>query len=475
MKTPYVPHLFGAAALDRMNGRRGWLSVGVVSSIAWSQEDVWIEYDGHEYFLQGVKREQEGEVRSAPGISTPAEQDNNDEVMARLYRFTSILGFYKRGYVDITNRTWGTFIIRYGAVRDVYTEVMQGGAHGFDCNHMPIIENDQVRKALAFLREGRRLSRVHDAYSFLSFFKVIESQMPSEKRVEWVGNNLDQLTEERAVKRIKELRDQGIDVNKHLFDSGRCAVAHASLGKIIVDPDIPADRQRIAADLCIIEALANRYIKVDAGVPDEMDVYSNRDRLTPWYPLMTPEAVETLKAGGCVEDVARLGRLEGATVSVNLWPHPPADQFREMTLLPIDNGDGVLRFVTISSRGTIVLAFAMDVANGKLHTLLNECGFRQGVEINEQDIEDFTRYFHSVIGNGMVELRIKGVEPIDCEVVIPVNIIPQVPEEAVQRALEQFRHSRQHAEVPTPAVAQTQVDDQAGGDSLGRSESGSTS
>lgn len=49
------------------------------------------------------------------------------------------------------------------------------------------------------------------------------------------------------------------------------------------------------------------------------------------------------------------------------------------------------------------------------------------MEIAEQDIEDFTRYFHSVIGNGTVELRIKGVEPVDCEVVIPVNIIPQVP------------------------------------------------
>ncbi|QOZ85227.1 MULTISPECIES: methylamine utilization protein MauJ [Chromobacterium] len=479
MKTPYIPHLFGVAALDRINGRQGWLSVGVVSSIAWSQEDVWIEYDGHEYFLQGVKPKQEGEVRSAPGISTPAEQDNMDEAMARLYRFTSILGFYKRGYVDITNRNWGTFIVRFGAVRDVYTEILQGGAHGFDCNHMPIIEDDQVRKALAFLREGRRLSRVHDAYSFLSFFKVIESQMPSEQRVEWVGKNLDQLAEERAVERIKELRDQGIDVNKHLFDSGRCAVAHASIGKIIVDPDIPADRQRIAADLCIIEALANRYIKVEAEVPDEMDVYSNRDRLMPWYPLMMPEAVETLKAGGVVEDAVQLGQLEGATVSVNLWPHPAADQFREMTLLPIDSGDGVLRFVTLSSRGTIVLAFAMDVANGKLHTLLNECGFRQGAEITEQDIEDFTRYFHSVIGNGTVELRIKGnVEPVDCEVVIPVNIIPQAPEEAVQRALEQFRRSRQHAEAPAPAVAQTQGDDQAGGDSLGRSEtakSGSTS
>lgn len=160
---------------------------------------------------------------------------------------------------------------------------------------MPIIDGDQVRKALAFLREGRRLSRVHDAYGFLSFFKIIESQMNGKQRDEWVGKNLDQLTEERAVKRIKDLRELGIDVNKHLYDSGRCAVAHASVGKVIVDPDIPADRQRIASDLCIIEALADRYIKVDAGVPDEMDVYSNRDRLAPWYPLMTPEAVEALK------------------------------------------------------------------------------------------------------------------------------------------------------------------------------------
>jgi hypothetical protein len=142
METPYVPHLFGPDALERIMARRGWLSVGVVASIAWSQVDVCIEYDGHEFFLQGVKREQEGEVRSAPGISTPAEQDNIDEAMARLYRFTSILGFYKRGYVDISSRTWGTSIIRYEVIRDVYTEVMQGGAHGFDCNHMPIVEDD---------------------------------------------------------------------------------------------------------------------------------------------------------------------------------------------------------------------------------------------------------------------------------------------------------------------------------------------
>lgn len=335
MKTPYVQHEFGIAALERVRDRRGWVSVGVVSSIAWSQEDVWIRYDGHEYFLQGVKRdEQNDKVRSAPGISTRAEQHNMDDAMSRLYRFTSILGYFKRGYVDITNRLWGSSVMRFGSTPDVYTELTQGDSHGFDCNHMPIIENQQVRKALAFLREGRRLSRVHDAYSFLSFFKVLESQMTGKQRDEWVGKNLALLTEERAVKRIKVLGDQGIDVNKHLFDSGRCAVAHASIGKVIVDPDIPADRQRIAADLCIIEALADRYIKVDAGVPDEMDMYSNRDRLIPWHALMAAEVVAVLKAGGCIKDAALLGQLNGATVSINLWSQPPADQFRDMRLLP---------------------------------------------------------------------------------------------------------------------------------------------
>ena len=74
------------------------------------------------------------------------------------------------------------------------------------------------------------------------------------------------VTDERAVKRINELRGQGVNVNQHLFDSGRCAVAHASVGGTIVDPDVPADRKRIGADLDIIAALANRYIKVEAKV-----------------------------------------------------------------------------------------------------------------------------------------------------------------------------------------------------------------
>ncbi len=426
--------------MAKVRGRLGWLTVGVASSIAWPEDDVWVEYDAVEFVLHGAK--QEGEHSVAPCISTPSDQNLVDQALSRLYRFTSVLGFYKRGYVDITGRTWGTRMIRYSNPRDTFTTLLQGGKRGFSCNHMPVIEDDQVRKALAFLREGRRLERVHEPYSFLSFFKVIESQFESMDRVDWVEKNLDLVTEERAVKRIKELRSQGVNVNLHLFDSGRCAVAHAGVGRNIIDPDIPADRKRIAADLDIIAALANRYIKFDAGVPDEMDLYKIRDRVAPWHAIMTPGAVAALKAGGHVENVDDLGKLDGAMVSVRLWPDPPAKQFEAMTLLPMESGNGVVKLIALSARGTIVLAFSMDVANGHVHTLLNEGGMRDGVEIAEEDVEDYTRYFHSVVGNRIVELTIEGAEPVDCEVVIPVNIIPQAPEDAVARALEQFRRSK---------------------------------
>ncbi|WP_322034594.1 methylamine utilization protein MauJ [Burkholderia sp. BCC1970] len=441
MKTPYVPHLFGADALAKAADQNGWLTVGVASSIAWPIDDTWVQYDGSEYLLHGVR--QEGERRIAPSVSTPATRDEIDDALSRLYRFVSVLGFFKRGYVDITSRNWSAHIMRNVTMGEPLSTLLQGGERGFSCNHMPVIENDQVRKALAFLREGRRLERVHEPYSFLSFFKVIESQFRPRDRVAWVEENLALVTLERAVNRINELRERGVNVNQHLFDSGRCAVAHASVDGNIVDPDVPADRKRIAADLDIISALADRYIKIDAGVPDEMDLYKSRDRVAPWYALMPTESVATLKAGGHLVSEEDLGQLNGATVSVRLWPDAPAPQFEKMTLLPMESANGAVKFIALSARGTIVLAFAMDVANGRMHTLLNEGGMRAGIEIGEEDIEDYTRYFHSVVGNRIVELTIDGAEPVDCEVVIPVNIIPQAPEDAVAHALNQFRRSRQ--------------------------------
>ena len=440
MQTPYVPHLYGDAVQAKLKARQGWLTAGVASSVAWPQEDVWIEYDGHEYVLRGAKG---GEEKRPPCISTPCPQAAIDAALTRVYRFASILGWFKSGYVDPTGSIWGTGPGLYGS-RDTFTTTLEGGKY-FDCNYLPVVDDDQVRKGLAFMREGRRLRHVHEPYSFLSFFKVVESQFNSKDRVAWIQANLDQLDRD-AAQRVADLRAQGVDVGKHLYDSGRSAVAHAGLGGVIVDPDIPADRRRIADDLDVMAGLATRYLKVDACVPDEMELYKNRDRTAPWHQLLPNETLRRLQAGEEIKDAGELGQLERNKVSVRLWPHEAPEAMRQMEVSAEGASPGVVQFLAHNERNTIFLRFALDIANGRLHTLLEDGGMsEQFNRITESELEHYTRYFHRVVGNAKVELCIEGVDPVPCEVVIPVNIIPQAPEKMVSLALQQFRRQKVEA------------------------------
>lgn len=440
MKTPYIPHLYGEAAQAKLWARQGWLTVGVASSIPWPQDDVWLLYDGNEYVLRGKKA---GEETQAPCISTPCLWGDIDAAKTRCYLFASVLGWFKGGYVDVTGAVWGSRPTRYGS-RDTFTTMLDGTKF-FSCNYMPVIADDQTRKALAFMREGKRLRYVHEPYSFLSFFKVVESQFTSEDRKAWIGVNLE-LLEGDAAKRVEALKRQGINVSTHLFKSGRCAVAHASLGDSIVDPDVPADRRRIAEDLDVIAGLAEMYIKVEAGVPDESELYESRDLTEPWHRLLPEATLRRLQAGEVVEDMAALGQLQANKVSVRLWAHETPDCMNDMQLAAEGYGPGVVSFLAISRRKTVFLRFAADFASGRIHTLVEEGGLTdQSSEVTEDEVEHYTRYFHSVVANSQVELCIEGVDPVPCEIVIPVNIRPQAPEKMVATALEQFRKSKAQA------------------------------
>lgn len=440
IRTPYIPHLYDEAAQAKLWSRQGWLTVGVASSIPWPQQDVWVLYGGDEYVLRGSRA---GEERQAPCISTPCPRDDVDVAKTRCYLFASVLGWFKGGYVDVTGSVWGSGPVLYGS-RDTFTTMLDGTKF-FSCNYMPVIGDDQTRKALAFMREGRRLRYVHEPYSFLSFFKVVESQFTSEDRKAWIGANLE-LLEGLAAKRVEDLKGQGINVSMHLYKSGRCAVAHASLGDAIIDPDIPADRRRIAEDLDVIAGLAERYIKVEAGVPDESELYESRDRTEPWHRLLPEETLRKLQAGEVVKDMAALGQLRVNKVSVRLWAHETPDCMYDMQLAAEACGPGVVSFLAISRRKTVFLRFAADFANGTIHTLVEEGGVAdQSNEVTEADVEHYTRYFHSVVANSQVELCIEGVDPVPCEIFVPVNIMPQAPEKMVAAALEQFRKSKAQA------------------------------
>jgi hypothetical protein len=433
LKTPYVRHVFGDEVDRRLLSRRGWLTAGVASSIAWPSHDVCVTYAGDDYYLRGTDR---GGAPAPPCITIACER-GADEAISKIYRFASILSWFEGGYVDVSGYISGSHPTLYGG-RTVYSSMGIAGRRSFNCNHMPIIEHENVRKALAFWREGKRLDEVHDSYAFLSFYKVIESQFSDGKaKAKWIATNIDKLTD-HAAKRVAELRAKGIDVSKHIYDSGRCAVAHASLDGEIVDPDIPEDRRRLSADLTIMEELARIYIRDELKVPDSRSLYRTRDRLEPWAPLLSSAVLDVLKQGGAPQEVSA---LTGRVVSIGLWPDGPIPGLEHMIMQVDGAQNGVVKVILFNERKTIVLVFYLDYRAGKVHTNLEEGGllYRENTP-NENDVRAYATFFYKVFSNGIAELATGDTEPIDCEVVIPVNMMMNMSaDQAIAEAVEKFR------------------------------------
>jgi Methylamine utilization protein MauJ len=434
MKTPYVPHIFGEQVERKLASKGGWLTAGVASSIPWPSSDVCVVYAGDEYFLRGTER---GGKPSPPCITVACEKRGSDEAIAKIYRFTSILSWFEGGYVEVSGYFWGTGPALYGS-RNVYSSIGITGKKSFNCNHMPVIDQENVRKALAFWREGKRLDEVHDSYAFLSFYKVIESQFSDGKaKADWITASIDKLTD-RAARRVAQLRAEGIDVSRHLFDSGRCAIAHASLDGEIVDPDIPADRRRLSADLVIIQELARIYIRDELKVPDSRSLYRTRERLEPWVALIPSDVLAVLKKGGAPSDVPG---LTGRIVSISIWPDGPIPGLERTTMHVDAFQNGMVKVVLINERKTILLVFFLDYRSGRAHTNLEDGGLLYGENRpDESDVRAYATFFYKVFANGVAELTCEDREPIDCEVVIPVNMMmTKSADEAIADEVERFR------------------------------------
>jgi hypothetical protein len=443
IKTPYVPHIFGDAVDQKLRSSIGWLTAGVASSIPWPSYDVCIIYNGSEYFLRGTEQAKESPY---PCISISYDADNINQALEKVYRITSILSWFEGGYVDASGYITGSRPMRYGS-RNVFSSMGIAGAKSFNCNHLPIIEDDNTRKALAFWREGQRLENVHEGYSFLSFFKVIESQFANgRQRAEWITANIEKLTE-KAKDRVDELRAQKIDVSLHLYESCRCAIAHASLDGVIIDPDIAQDKRRLAQDLVIIKELARLYISEELNVPTSRSLYATRNRLEPWNYFLTTGSLNSLQSGsGKIEDLAPLTRK---VVSVGLWPDGTILGLERMSvhIQSLNDGSAVISFV--NDKETIFLTFLFDYKNGVAEPLLEHCGLIADKEINEDDVRAFATFYFKTFANGSIELKIEGTEPIECDPYIPTNMMMRVSaEQAIEDEVRKFRDQTNNSSSP---------------------------
>lgn len=415
----YIPHSCGDAVNLLYRSHRGWLTAAVHTSIAWPEKDVMLQYDGDDYFLRGLKQGEN--VQGSPCISMRCSTAETNTTLNKLYRFSSILGWFMRGYVDVVGHITGSHPTLYTLGPYPHMSIMAGASHGFNCNYMPLINNDSTRRALAFWREGLRLHNVHQSYSFLSFYKVIESQFKKGNvRGDWIDQAIPTLTDDAGM-RVKELLAQGLEVGNHIYKSGRCAIAHASFDDDEGDPDIPEDRIRISKDLVIIRALAQKYIAEVLEVPDEMDVFRTRNRLFGLQAYLTSAHIQELQRGGSV--LRRKLGLNGLHLSINRWQESVPEAFKNLLLSVVNAHNGLVELQAINDVAKLSLAFVLDFTQGKAHVDIQNCEFLHpdlgGTLNGATAILDFQK---AVIGNGLIEATLPNGDKFDFEVIIPVNV-----------------------------------------------------
>ncbi|MFZ3138894.1 MAG: methylamine utilization protein MauJ [Thermodesulfovibrionales bacterium] len=434
---PYIPHCFGEKLKELYKSHRGWLTCAVHHSIPWPEKDVLVQYAGDDYFLRGLK-EHGKELSSACITVRMSDKSDLNNILKKIYVFSSILGWFKRGYVDVVGYTYGSHPILYSSGKQPFMPIMCSGEYGFNCNYMPIVKDNNKRKALSFWREGLRLEHIHEGYSFLSFYKVIESQFKQgKKKGDWINSAILTLNG-KAGERVKALQHDNVDAGLHVFKSCRCAVVHASLDDEIIDPDIPEDRTRIQQDLVIVHALAEKFIREELNIPDEMDVHRERNALKPLHEYIEADHLTTLSKKGTVPRM-QLG-LNGIEISVNHWPHDAPEPLKNLVLKVKSAHNGLVDVRAENKDKSISLSFLFSFVENKASTNIEGSGYLSVEDggIGENEIA-FLEYQKAVIGNGIIELQLPSGQKVVCEIVIPVNIDIGRTFESIDQRIEKIR------------------------------------
>lgn len=179
------------------------------------------------------------------------------------YEFFSELAWFHETKVEYLFSTGGGHKHRASVANGHYYR--QAWGINFDNYEQPTFSDEQ-RLALAIHREA--INSESKFYRFLSYFRILNIRNKNGNKLQqWINTNYPNVQQYFS----RDLLQEGVtDVGKHLYESGRCSISHASLQTtpIIANPDTYDDNFRISGEVQIMKELAVYFMKNDLNIPD---------------------------------------------------------------------------------------------------------------------------------------------------------------------------------------------------------------
>lgn len=444
MEPPYIRtgNTEEAEAYSKQSGE--WTVASLQQSIGWTQKPITVDYSGRTFLLLPE------DEQNLPAIATLGEH----EVCRRaILEFASALSWSSGGSVAVESWTGGNQIYR-ASKRPIFGQVT---AQFFHIDYLPDPADPIHRLALALFHEGSTLIYVHVAYSFLSFYKIVNlvSGPHGPAQMGWINARVPAMNHQRTKKRLAELQKAGEDIGKYVYQSCRCAIAHAGDPRNpVIDPHNLNDERRLRSDLPLIITLAEIAIE-EMGIKTPLSVYrEHRYELSGFEQFFTPESVQVLKTGG----KPTIGDIKlPQQISLRMWGHAKYPPLEDMVPVSVEVRDGVVEIKCMLTEKGYYAYVLLDFPNYRLKAeVQGEEGLKDdgSAEFAETTLE-IERFFWDWNGNGCLEVWADGTECLGrCEAFLPVNVIMdhKAYEERVAMLKAEVAKRRRRSQLPAPPV-----------------------
>ncbi|WBY02411.1 hypothetical protein PE066_02430 [Ramlibacter tataouinensis] len=232
-----------------------WMNLGVSGQCGWPGARMEVSFGERSFVLLPQTKETSASIH----LESRASQGVED--MTTVNRFLSVVSW---AYKDSLRNEYGWS--GSPAPIPVPARNLARSINSYFLNKWTPLTDPKQRLALALYREAVSLNSL--PYQFLGFFKIINILHKSgAAQMTWIRETLPKLRERGIEERLGWLEKNEADPARYLYESGRCAVAHA-FGDPLVDPDDLTDLRRLSADLNVVRALAEYLIKHELQVPD---------------------------------------------------------------------------------------------------------------------------------------------------------------------------------------------------------------